>query len=208
METLNDRARLERYMKDLHVEECFRKMPRFLLLHYLPGELLTTPFSPGEYLQFIAEGDLILYDMPDESRTVMLQTNHNRVRLVGEMELMNSSFEPFFVEAGSHVYTLAVYLETYRDQLLNDPVFLRYVCSVLSDKLAGAVRSSFQEPLKTRVVRSLRHGQPGDAFEDIGGLAERIGVSSRQLLRVLKSLCEDGILVHEKKGVYRMVKKP
>ena len=98
-------------------------MPRFFLRHYKPGELLTTPFSPSQYLQFVVEGDLLLYNMPDEESTVMLQTNYNEVRLLGDMELLDSKFTPIFVEAKTDVYTLAFHLDAYRQQLLNDPAF-------------------------------------------------------------------------------------
>lgn len=209
METLNDRARLRRYMEAFGIRQLFGgEVPSFLLLHYAPGDLLTTPFSPSQYLQFVVEGELLLYDMPDESSTVMLQTNFNEVRLLGEMELLNARFDPFFVEAKTDVYTLAIYLEQYREKLLNDPVFLRYVCLTLSDKLAGAVRSTFNMPLKARVAASLRYAEPGQSFGNISGIARQVGVSNRQLLRVLKELCSEGVLEHEKKGVYRVVRLP
>ena len=209
METLNDRARLEHYMETFGIRQLFGgDVPRFFLLHYAPGDLLTTPFSPSKYLQFVVAGDLLLYDMPDENSTVMLQTNFIEVRLLGEMELLNALFDPFFVEAKTDVYTLAIYLEQYREKLLNDPVFLRYVCLTLSDKLSGAVRSTFNMPLKARVAASLRYAEPGQSFGNIAGIAKQIGASNRQLLRVLKSFCEEGVLAHEKKGVYRVVKKP
>ena len=209
METLNDPIRLNQLIEDLHIKEHFgAELPYFLLMHYHPGELLTTPFSPNRYLQFIAEGDLLLYDMPDEDQTIMLQTNYNDVNLIGEMELLDAEFQPFFVEAASEVYTLAVYLDSYRDRLLNDPVFLRFICMTLSNKLTGAVRATSSEPLRSRVVRSLRHAEPGDRFREISSLAIRLGVSNRQLLRVLKALCEEGVLEHEKKGQYRILRKP
>ena len=209
VETLNDRARLEHYMEAFCIRRLFRgEAPSFLLLHYAPGDLLTTPFSPSQFLQFVVEGNLLLYDMPDENSTVMLQTNFNEVRLLGEMELLNARFDPFFVEAKTDVYTLAIYMEHYREKLLNDPVFLRYVCLTLSDKLAGAVRSTFNVPLKDRVKASLSYAEPGQSFCNIAGIAKQIGVSNRQLLRVLKSFCEEGVLAHEKKGVYRVLKKP
>ncbi|MBR0162895.1 MAG: hypothetical protein IJQ02_16680 [Oscillospiraceae bacterium] len=209
METLNDRARLERYMKQLRIEERFgRELPRFLLLHYAPGDLLTTAFSPSKYLQFVAEGELTLYDMPDESRSIILQTNFNEVRLLGEVELLNSQFEPFFVEAHSDVYTLAVYLDHYRELLLNDPVFLRFICETLSDKLAGAVRSTMHLPLRDRVIASLRYASPGEEFGNIAAISSRLGVSNRQFLRVLKGLCEEGVLSHDKKGHYRIIRLP
>ena len=209
METINNPRRLARYLADHHIRECFQSdPPRFLLLHYAPGEFLCTPFSPSNYLQFVVEGDLLLYDMPDESSTFMLQTNFNEVQLLGEMELLDSEFSPFFVEARSDVYTLALYLDQYRDQLLSDPVFLRFICMTLSAKLSGAVRASINVTLKERVCASLRYASPGQDFSGIAAIASNIGVSSRQLLRVLKALCEEGVLEHEKKGHYRILRKP
>lgn len=209
METINDPKRLSRCIEDLHIRELFgTELPRFLLLHFSPGDYLSTPFSPSSYLQFVVEGDLLLYDMPDESNTITIQTTYNEVNLLGEMELLDSSFIPFFVEARSDVYTLAIYLDQYREQILNDPVFLRFICRTLSHKLAGAVRASSNTPLKERVCASLRYAEPGQQFGGIAELAASIGVSSRQLLRVLKALCDEGILEHEKKGQYRILRKP
>ena len=39
-------------------------------------------------------------------------------------------------------------------------------------------------------------------------MAGNLNVSSRQLMRVLKEFCDLGVLEHEKKGVYRVLKKP
>ena len=101
METVQDKKRKERYIKEYRIMENFgRNPPELMLLHYAPGELLSTSFSPGVYMQFVVEGSLLLYDMPDESSTVMLQTNFNKVTLLGEMELLNSGFDPFFLREG------------------------------------------------------------------------------------------------------------
>ena len=208
METIHDRKRMERYMKELKISEHFgENPPQFLLLHYSPGDLLTSPFSPCHYIQFIAEGRLLLYDMPDDSQTVILQTN-NEVGLLGEVELLDTRFDPFFVEAASDVYTLAVHLDRHREKLLNDPVFLRYVCVTLSDKLSAAVRATLRLSLKERVLRSLRHSEPGQQLREIAETAHRLGVSNRQFLRVLKSLCEEEVLVRRQKGVYEILRVP
>ena len=201
METLQNSALRDRYIRENRLADLFSaKMPVMILLHYAPGDLLTTPFSPSGLLQFVVKGDLLLYDMPDENSTVMLQTNYNDVKLLGEMELLNSSFDPFFVEAKSDVYTLAIHLDQYRTQLLSDPVFLRYICNILSDKLAGAVRSTVHAPLKTKVEKSLRYAAVGQRIDNIAGISKQLGVSNRQLLRVLRDLCEKGVLEHEKKA--------
>ena len=209
METVNDRKLRDYYLETRRIYDLFSTcVPNFFLLHYQPGELLTNPFSPSQYLQFVVEGELLLYDMPDEDSTVMIQTTYNEVNLLGEVELLDAQFTPFFVEARTDVYTLALYLEQYQQILLNDPVFLRYLCSCLASKLNGAVASSVQMPLKKRVALSLQYADDSQCITDIGRLAKTFNVSNRQLLRVLKDFCREGILEHSQKGVYRILKKP
>ena len=209
METVNDRKLRDYYLETRRIHDLFSTcVPNFFLLHYQPGELLTNPFSPSQYLQFVVEGELLLYDMPDEDSTVMIQTTYNEVNLLGEVELLDAQFTPFFVEARTDVYTLALYLEQYQQILLNDPAFLRYLCSCLASKLNGAVASSVQMPLKKRVALSLQYAGDTQCITDIGRLAKTFNVSNRQLLRVLKDFCREGILEHSQKGVYRILKKP
>ena len=209
METVNDRKLRDYYLETRRIHDLFSTcVPNFFLLHYQPGELLTNPFSPSQYLQFVVEGELLLYDMPDEDSTVMIQTTYNEVNLLGEVELLDAQFTPFFVEARTDVYTLALYLEQYQQILLNDPAFLRYLCSCLASKLNGAVASSVQMPLKKRVALSLQYADDSQCITDVGRLAKTFNVSNRQLLRVLKDFCREGILEHSQKGVYRILKKP
>ena len=209
METVNDRKLRDYYLETRRIHDLFSTcVPNFFLLHYQPGELLTNPFSPSQYLQFVVEGELLLYDMPDEDSTVMIQTTYNEVNLLGEVELLDAQFTPFFVEARTDVYTLALYLEQYQQILLNDPAFLRYLCSCLASKLNGAVASSVQMPLKKRVALSLQYADDSQCITDIGRLAKTFNVSNRQLLRVLKDFCREGILENSQKGVYRILKKP
>ena len=209
METVHDRKRRDRYIHEQHIMDHFSICkPDFLLMHYSPHELLTNPFSPSQYLQFIVEGELLRYDMPDEESTVTIQTSFNDVQLLGEVELLDAQFTPFFVEASTDVYTLAIYQSRYRDILLKDPVFLLYLCRTLANKLNGAVADSKHMPLKHRVEVSLRYAAENEKITNIAHLAKSLNVSNRQFLRVLKELCEEGVLEHERKGVYRLLRLP
>lgn len=209
METVHDRKRRDRYIREQHIMDHFSICkPDFLLMHYSPHELLTNPFSPSQYLQFIVEGELLLYDMPDEESTVTIQTSFNDVQLLGEVEFLDAQFTPFFVEARTDVYTLAIYQSRYRDILLKDPVFLLYLCRTLANKLNGAVADSKHMPLKHRVEISLHYATENERITNIAHLAKSLNVSNRQFLRVLKELCEEGVLEHEKKGVYRLIRLP
>lgn len=208
METVNNQKLLDSYVHRRGLSRLFSgEPPRFFLLHYLPGELLTNPFSPSQYLQFVVDGDVLLYDMPDEESTVTLQTTYHDVTLLGDIELLDAKFTPFFVEAKTEVYTLAFFLEQYRQQLLNDPVFLLFLCRGLANKLNGAVASNRNVPLRQRVRTSLQYAEVGDRISGVAHLARTLNVSSRQLMRVLKEYCEQGVLEHTEKGVYLVVKK-
>lgn len=62
METIQDPKLLERYMVKSDIRTLFSgQVPRFFLLRFAPGELMTTPFSPSKYLQFVVEGEVFLY---------------------------------------------------------------------------------------------------------------------------------------------------
>ena len=209
METLNNRKLLNSYLKQRGISDLFTTCkPNFYLFHYAPGELLTNPFSPSTYFQFVVDGELLLYDMPDESSVNTLVTAFNQVVTLGDIELLDADFEPFFVEARTEVYSVALYLDQYKEVLLNEPAFLRYLCLSLAQKLRGATEASHQATLKDRVYQSLKRAEPGQAVTNIAHVAKSLNVSTRQLLRVLNAFCEDGVLIHERKGVYRIAKLP
>ena len=203
MKISNDRNRLNNYIERHGIAEHFSSFePEFRLFHYEPGELIISPFYPGQYIHFIVEGDIILYNMPDEESTVRIQNVFHTVSVLGEIELIDNKFCPFFVEAASNVYTVSVSVEENRERLLNDPAFLRMICRSLSEKLNAAVFDTSSVPLKKRLLDYLRVANKKEPIINISDLAGTFHVSSRQMLRILKELCEDGVLEHPKKGQY------
>ena len=72
----------------------------------------------------------------------------------------------------------------------------------------GAVVNSRHLPLRQKVELSLQHAEEDEEFTNISHLAKTLNVSSRQLLRVLKELCDKGVLEHVGKGRYRVLRRP
>ena len=209
LEIVNNDELLESFIQRFQIREHFSVCnPSFFLLHYRAGEMLTSPFTPSQYLQFIVKGDLLLYDMPNEDSTVALQTSHQGVRLIGDMELLDIDFIPFFVEAKSEVYTVAVRLDQNRKLLLTDPMFLQCVCRDLAAKLRGATDVSMHIELKDRLAAFLNRVGVGYEIRGVARFAEQLNVSERQLIRTMKTFCEAGWLRHEKAGLYRVVRCP
>ena len=209
METIKSRKVLEHYCEEHHIHDCFGSCrPHLLLLRYRPGELLVSPFSHGGYFQFIVGGTVDLYEVKEEGSFHTVETAVNGVKILGDMEIINPDFKPLFVEARTEVIAVALNISQYREQLMNDPVFLRFLCSELAEKLRIASENPTTLPLKERITISLRHMEPGQQIRGIGKLAESVNVSRRQMIRVLNEFCDEGILLHEKKGVYVLLIYP
>ncbi|MBQ9612202.1 MAG: hypothetical protein IJV14_06390 [Lachnospiraceae bacterium] len=202
MVVLSSSEQIEKYLKRFHIQEHFSCDPAFSLRRYLPGELLTSPFEEDHAVQFIVDGDVILYDMPTEDSVAGVDSPFYRATLIGEAELINPNFQTFFVEAKTEVYSLALPLSEYREKLLNDNTFLRYVCRMLSEKLSDATSTAHKLPLREQLMRYINAAGEGGEIRDITHLSHLLHVSTRQLARTLHTLCEEGILEHSKKGVY------
>ena len=209
MRTINNEALRDSYIQKANILNLFSITDlELFLLRYSPGELLTAPFSPSQYLQFVVDGEVLLYDMTDDSSVFSFHATGDKIQIFGDMELIDPQFTPFFVEAKTEVYALALYHSKYKDKLLNDPVFLKNVCLSLAKKLQVASEPHERMPLKERVSHTIRRKDAGDDITDIAHLAHSLNVSNRQLLRVLKDYCEEGILEHVKKGTYRIIRLP
>ena len=187
--------------------DCFSCDPVFVLHHYRPGELLASPFEKNRYLQFIVEGEILLYDMPSADSFTSVGTPFYYANLIGENELVDPDFRTFFVEAKTDVYTLALSVEEYGDRLMNDNVFLRYVCRTMSRKLDNVIKISHKVTLREQMMRYLAMTDCTKPIHDLQHLAQLLHVSSRQLSRTLIELCDEGYLEREKKGVYRITDK-
>lgn len=209
MTIIQDNARREHYIRAHKIAECFGgSLPEMTLLHYEAGEYLDTPFAQSRYMQFVVEGNVMLYSVFEENPIPLMANNLQVSELIGVIRLLRSDAEPLLVEALNDVYTLAFSVDQYRHQLLNDPVFLRYISVKLSEKLWYAICARHNLPLRRRVELALRDAQLGYEFSGVEAIAHTLGASKRQLLRVLKELCEDGVLEHVKKGAYKVLKKP
>ena len=208
MITMKSNKVLEHYIALGGIDDYFSTFnPKLMLFRYNPGEYLASPFSPLEYLQFLVEGQVHLYRMPDEASTVSIGASYRKIQVIGEMELLDPHFIPFFVEAATEVTTVALHIGQNREQLMKDPAFLRMLCVSLSKKLEDATQQSERLPLRALVRNSMRHMEPGECITGIGKLAESVNVSTRQLIRVLNEYCELGVLKHEQRGVYRIIRK-
>ena len=204
MEIISSKDRVSEWVTSSGILEHFSFEPSFQLNHYHPGELLTSPFEKNRYLQFIVEGDVLLYDMPSEDSLAAIDSPFVRVEVIGETELIDPNFPTFFVEARSDVYTLALPLAEYRESLLDDNRFLRFVSASLTKKLSHATSPVQKLPAKEQLLRYISNADRSQPIRDMNHLSHLLHISPRQLTRALTALCEEGVLERIKKGVYKI----
>jgi len=202
MNIVSSPDRVDAYLKEYRIAEFFSCDPVFTLRRYLPGEMLTSPFAQTRLLQFIVEGEVILYDMPNEDTVAEIETPAHKARMIGDAELFDPDFPTFFVEAKTEVYTLSLPLKEYRGKLLDDNTFLRYLCRGFTVKLAAATSPEYRLPLREQLVRYIESSDKDTPIRDMKHLAYLLHTSTRNLSRALNSLCEEGLLERSKKGVY------
>ena len=209
MHRIPSSCKIPYYIKKYDVMRYFSTSePVFTLHHYLPGELLASPFEECEFVQIIVEGELLLYEMPSEDSFSMVHTPYYHARLIGEIELFNPSFQTFFVEAKTDVFTLALSYKEYREKLLHDCVFLLSVCQSLAEKLEHAVQTGNKIPLKAQVLKYISLANPAEPIQDINHFSHMFHVSQRQMIRTLNELCAEQYLTHPKKGTYLIATDP
>ena len=157
LEIISSEKMIREQVRSSGVLEYFSFEPSFQLNHYHPGELLTSPFERNRYLQFIVEGEVLLYDMPSEDSVAAIDSPFARVEVIGETELIDPNFPTFFVEAKSDVYALALPLAEYRESLLNDNQFLRFISASLTKKLSHATSPIQKLPAKEQLKSQTVH---------------------------------------------------
>jgi len=111
----------------------------------------------------------------------------------------------YIVEAGTQAHCIIVDLKRYRPVLEKDPVFLSFLLRSVTDKL-NKTTSYLLEPedLRERTVYYIEHSDHR-TLKGVASAASYLHCSKRQLLRILKELQEEGVIIKTGKGIYRLV---
>ena len=186
------------------------------LYRFSDGEYLCREGAPTRFLLFLVEGRCKVTRSLQNGKESLI-CFYQDFAILGEIELvcaLPSATEPpaliNTVQATGAVQCLALPIKTAQDLLLNDPLFLRFLCPRLAQKLMQnnqTLSINLHYPVDQRLASYIFCScpSPGNLFqENHTHLAEYLGCSHRQLLRVLRRFREEGILAQED-GVYRVM---
>lgn len=117
---------------------------------------------------------------------------------------MNES--PLLVEAKSTVLCLTIPIENYKERLLEDNEFLRFIVKELSQKLALCTKSeALFSSLEEKFLAYITEECEDDMITNVEETVFHMKCSRRQLQRILKKLVDEKVICKVKRGCYRLL---
>lgn len=139
----------------------------------------------------------------------MLAAITNPVTVIGEVEFLN------YLEVANSIYALQdsvcfrISVSLYRDLLLNDLLFMRYIATAVSYRLHNANHNmsiSINYPVENRLASYLvSRADNLVVYDNFVQVAQMIGCSYRQLQRVLNHFCQEKYISKIKRSTFKII---
>ncbi len=175
------------------------------LFAFEKGDSIIREGVVSKYLYIFLEGELKVYTTSPSGK-VINYGNFNTERPIGEINSLWDTLPVATVEASKDSYCIGISLDKYKEDLLNDNKFLRYLCKLMSERvvsldcqLANVVAISSD----VRLAAYLLQSSTNNVIEmNLRETCEIISVSYRHLLRIIDDFCAKGYIKKEKSTYY------
>lgn len=170
-------------------------------------------FDAGEDILMENERPFWLYYLVKGRAKLYLTHDNGRITLInflaapcfiGEMELLDENKRSDGVKAITECVCFAIPVRQYKDKLLQDTKFLRYLCCFLSEKAIGNTANYSRNqafPLRNRLASFILETSVNGIYrEQHTEVAEYLGVTYRHLLYVISEFVQNGLLVKTNSG--------
>lgn len=183
----------------------FRQRPPALkLVEFGKGEILNDPLRPLNRFYIIVGGSVSIYHLTEDG-SIRYISKAASGTLLGDMEFSGAGNQSLYIEAAETVQCLDLPFRENLEVLENDPVFLRFVLGQLAGKLSlSAVMTASAQNLEEKVLFFLRKIQTNHTISSVNEALQPLHCSRRQLQRVLKKLCDEGLMIKIGRGFYRL----
>ena len=208
MKKIKNEKQIHELLTKYHILSYFTypNLP-FELYIFEKGEFLNNEIDPYNYFCFILSGSSRILHVREDGSTKQIATIHEST-CFGDIEFATGMYSAYLVEILKKTYCLAIPLSSCRKQLENDPVFLRYVLRNIGEKMEKVTTETvLPRDLEERVLYYIRYRCENKTLQGVENTASALSCSKRQLLRILKKMCEEEILVKEGKGTYKLTQK-
>lgn len=201
----------EKYLDDSLFESYFGFdiKPYTTMLQFDPDDVILKEGEVPTRLYYMFEGRAKLF-ITHKNGSVSLINFLEGPCFIGEMELLTENRPANGVVAISNCLCFSVNVADCKDLLLNDVIFLRHLCHILSQKALTDISTYTKNqsyPLKVRLASFILMTQHNGVYRERHTEASGfLGVTYRHFLYVLGEFVKDGILKKEASG-YKIVKR-
>lgn len=213
MKKITNKDKLNFYIKKYSIDNMFTMdmTPYMDLYLFNKDEHIYKAGSKMDFFYFFVEGKSKVYILLANGKSLLLMFC-NPLRIVGDVEFLYSDTATCNLQALTECLCIGISLENIRKYSSNDPIFLRYMCRSLGEKLTNnSILSSINllYPLENRlasyILAIIPQGDTSPAeqlfTQKLTEVAELLGTSYRHLLRVVNLLCDKGIIRKEKNAI-------
>ena len=203
MKEIKDAKKLEIYLEEqrLHFQQPLQLLK---LVQFEKGELLTGPLHPLKSFYIVVEGSVSIYYITEDASVRPISKAGTGI-LLGDMEFSGMEKGLYYVEAAEKVICLAIPFQENRSMLENDQIFLRFVLTQLAEKLSlSSQLDVITQTLEEKLLFYLSNVEPNHEISSVSQTLQVLHCSRRQLQRVLKSLCDNNILIKKGRGCYEL----
>jgi len=212
MRKIYDESLLNEYISKYKINECFSDFNKIKkeLVQFDKGEFLYMEGNNIKELLFFVDGRIEIYDLSKSGNDFTIAYCEPFVFL-GDMEFISKIPTPNNVEALTTVTCISIPLKDNTDILDNDIKFYKFLAKTLVDKARGLNESINynKAPSIDRLKNYLRLIAKNNLIDkNLNEIAQIIGISYRQLMRHMNTLCKDGYISKgNKKGIYILSKR-
>ena len=178
---------LDKYVNNTGISKLFSQdISNLLELFSLnKGDFLINEGECSDYLYFLVSGKLKVFSHSTSGK-IMSLTLFNSFEIVGETCSLWNKPPTASVQATSKAYCIGISMK-YRDLLLNDVIFLRYICQNLGERLSymnNTTCINLYESLESRLASFILKTEKDGIFSyNLTECAELLCTSYRHLLR-------------------------
>jgi len=177
------------------------------LFYFQKDEFLIYEGRCSDYIYFLADGKLRVYSSIGNGK-IMAHGSFPFFRVLGETSCLWGDAAMATVQCEKDSYCFGISLTFYRNLLLNDVKFLRYICNILRTQMTSLCEDSHTSyfPLENRLSSFiLQYSEDGVLNYNLVTCADLLSVSYRHLIRVMGSFCRLGYIHKIGRGKYRIV---
>lgn len=220
MKLINNPTKLNEYIKKYQLGDFFSKdiTPQMKLFLFTQGEYIYQDGDVLNYFYFFVEGKAKIFDTLANGKSHLLSF-YEPLKVLGDAEIINNDSVKVNVKVITDVYCIGIPADYVKSYLLNDPLFLRFLCSRLGKKLNRCSKNSsinLLYPLESKLAsyilaietKAFMKNNTLTFYDSLTEISELLGCSYRHLLRTIHDFLDKGILLKGPKGYEIIDKKP